>query len=569
MRPRPHAHGPRTRSHATPPIVAPSQPASRSRLAPLAAEQFDLLVIGGGITGAGVARDAAMRGLRTALVERDDFASGTSSRSSRLVHGGIRYLEHGELRLVFESSAERRTLLAIAPHLVRPLAFTWPVYAGARVSRWKLAAGLALYDALALFRNVARHARLGTRGVLAHEPRVLAEGLTGGARYWDAATDDMRLTLSTVLSARNEGAVVANHARVERLRLEGGRVAGATVADTLSEARVEVRARVVVNAAGPWSDEVERLADPASRPAVRGTKGVHVSVPRARIGNVDALTLLAPQDERVMFVLPAGDFAIIGTTDTYEAVSPDEVRANEQDVAYLLQAANHFFPSAKLTRDDVVSAWAGLRPLAAEGSSGGDDPSGASREHDVAEVTPGLVRVTGGKLTTYRAMAHEVVDAALHSLDIRRPAARTARVPLAGGELSDVGREVRDATDKTGDAAAAERLVHAHGSAWREVWRFAEAEPSLRERIDPARPYVMAELRHAVEHELALTLGDLLVRRTPVAFETRDHGRGAARRVLPEVARWLCWDERAAEAALAAYDAEVERIFRVERERAG
>jgi glycerol-3-phosphate dehydrogenase len=435
------------------------------------------------------------------------------------------------------------------------------------VSRWKLAAGLTLYDALALFRNVARHVRLSARGVLAHEPGVRAEKLTGGARYWDAATDDMRLTLATALSARDAGAIVVNHARAERLHRHGDRVAGATVTDVLSGERVEVRARVVVNAAGPWSDEVERLADPAARPAVRGTKGVHVSVPRARIGNVDALTLLAPQDERVMFILPAGDFAIVGTTDTYETVSPDEVRANEQDVAYLLEAANHFFPAARLVRGDVVSAWAGLRPLAALRSPDGGDPAGASREHDVAEPTPGLVRVTGGKLTTYRAMAHEVVDAALRSLGERRPAAGTARVPLSGGDVADVDLEMRDAAHTIGDAAVAERLVHAHGSAWREVWGLTDADPLLKERIAPERPYLMAELRHAVERELALTLGDLLVRRTPVAFETRDHGRAAARRVVPVVSPWLCWDRSGREAALAAYDAEVERIFRVERER--
>ncbi|NUO39532.1 MAG: glycerol-3-phosphate dehydrogenase/oxidase [Gemmatimonadaceae bacterium] len=528
----------------------------------LGAAPFDVLVVGGGITGAGVARDAALRGLRTALVEQADFASGTSSRSSRLVHGGVRYLEHGELGLVFESSAERRTLQRIAPHLVRPLAFTWPVYAGARVPRWKLAAGLTLYDLLALFRNVGRHERLNVARVLAREPRLRTEALLGGARYWDAATDDSRLTLATARSAIAAGAVVLNHARVVSLAVADGRVTGARVIDASGGASTEVSARVVVNAAGPWSDTVERMAHGTARPAVRGSKGVHVNVPHARIGNTGALTLLAPSDGRVMFVLPAGEFTIIGTTDTYETVDPDQVRASEADVSYLLDAANHFFPSARLVREDVVSAWAGLRPLKAEGDAG--DPSAASREHAIAEQMPGLVTVTGGKLTTYRAMAREVVDAVERSMGRRRSQARTSRLPLAGGSIGDVAGAISEAAALVGDGAVATRLVHAHGDAWREVWALAAADPALRERVDADRPYLLAELAYAVRHELALTLGDLLIRRVPLAFETRDHGRSAARRVAAPVASWRRWSAVEMRAAIAEYDAEVERMFRVE-----
>jgi glycerol-3-phosphate dehydrogenase len=529
----------------------------------LATGAFDVLVVGGGITGAGVARDAAMRGLRTALVEQDDFASGTSSRSSRLVHGGVRYLEHGQLRLVFESSAERRVLRRIAPHLVRPLAFVWPVYRGARVARWKLTAGLMLYDLLALFRNVGRHQRLSRRGVLAREPRLRSEALVGGARYWDAATDDARLTLATVRSAIAAGATVFNHARVTSLVMAEGRVTGARVADAIGGSTIDVRARVVVNATGPWSDAVERMADGAARPAVRGSKGVHISVARHRIDNVGALTLLSPRDGRVMFVLPAGDFSIVGTTDTYETVDPGQVRASEADVAYLLDAANHFFPSANLTRDDVVSAWAGLRPLMAV-QGGSDDPSAASREHTIAEQVPGLVSVTGGKLTTYRTMASEVVDAAQRSLGMRPSGSRTAQLPLAGGALRDCGREIAAAAELTGDASVASRLVQAHGDAWRAVWSFASDDRALAERIEPSRPYLLAELAYAVREELAVTLGDLLIRRIPLAFEMRDHGRGAARRVAASVAGWLGWSPVEMRAAITEYDAEVERMFHVE-----
>ena len=538
--------------------------AARQRtLDTLGRETFDVLVIGGGITGAGVARDAALRGLRTALVEQDDFASGTSSRSSRLVHGGVRYLEHGQLALVFESSAERRTLLRIAPHLVRPMPFVWPVYAGARVPRWKLAAGLTLYDLLALFRNVGRHERLSVAGVLAREPRVNATALVGGARYWDAATDDARLTLATVRSAITAGATALNHVRVVSLTTADGRVGGARVVDVPTGKSVVVTARVVVNATGPWSDTVERLAGGSTRPAVRGSKGVHVSVARERIDNVAALTLLSPRDGRVMFVLPAGDFAIVGTTDTYETVEPDQVRATEGDVAYLLEAANHFFPAARLTRDDVVSAWAGLRPLKAN-EGGADDPGSASREHTITEHVPGLVSVTGGKLTTYRAMARQVVDAVQRSLGRRRTAALTARQPLAGGRIGGLAGEIVTSAAVTGDARVATRLVQAHGDEWRAVWALAADDPALAERVEPSRPYLMAELCYAVREEMAITLGDLLIRRTPLAFETRDHGRGAARRVASHVARWLAWSPIEMRAAIAEYDAEVERMFRVE-----
>jgi glycerol-3-phosphate dehydrogenase len=524
-----------------------------------------VLVVGGGITGAGVARDAALRGLRTALVEQDDFASGTSSRSSRLIHGGVRYLEHGQIHLVFESSRERRTLRRIAPHLVRPLDFVWPVYSGARVPRWKLAAALTLYDVLALFRNVARHERLSARGVRAREPHLRADGLLGGARYWDAATDDARLTLATVRSAAEAGAVVLNHARVKALSRNAGRVTGARVVDAIDGSGMDVEARVVVNATGPWSDVVERLADGTAQLHVRGSKGVHVSVARERLGNTSAITLLAPRDGRVMFVLPSGDFTIIGTTDTYENVSPDRVRASYADVDYLLEAANHFFPAARLTRDDVVAAWAGLRPLAA-GTNGGDDPGRVSREHAIGERLPGLVSVTGGKLTTYRAMASEVVDAVQRSLGITPTPARTAHLPLDGADdaTTDVAGQIAAAAALIGDAAVATRLVHAHGDAWREVWQLAASEPSFAGRIEPSRPYVLAELRYGVTEEMAMTLGDLLIRRTPIAFETRDHGRSAARAVAPAVARWLGWSASQTAAAIAAYDAEVERMFRIE-----
>ena len=550
-----------------------SRSASAARLAPLAEGLYDLLVVGGGITGAGVARDAARRGLRVALVERDDLASGTSSRSSRLVHGGVRYLEHGHLGLVFEASRERRTLLRTAPHLVRPLAFTWPVYRGARVPRWKLAAGLALYDALALWGNVGRHRVLGGAGVLAREPALRRAGLAGGAAYWDAATDDSRLTLATALGAERDGATVRTHAEVARLAFapdrDGARLR-ATVRDRLGGGCAEVRARVVVNCAGPWADAVRRLAEPGAPAAVLGAKGVHVLVPAARLGARGALTLLGPRDGRVFFVLPAvgtgaEQFAVVGTTETPADRGPADVRATAADVAYLLDAANTYLPDARLTPDDVVSAWAGLRPLAAHAAGARGGTGSASREHAVAVDGRGLVTVSGGKLTTYRAMAAAVVDACAPLLGATRlPSSGTAGAVLPGGDLADVAAEVARATSAVGDAPVARRLVHAHGSAWDRVWALAAAEPVLAARVDPALPYVGAEFVHAARHEHGRALADLLVRRAPLAFETRDAGRAAARRVAALVAPALGWDEAARAGALAAYDAEAARLFGVD-----
>ena len=469
-------------------------PERSETLKELSSRVFDLLVVGGGITGAGVARDASLRGLSVALIDKSDFGSGTSSRSSRLVHGGVRYLEHGHVHLVFEASAERRRLRAIAPHLVQPLAFTWPVYEGQRMARWKLRAGLTLYDALSLFRNFRRHRNLSAERVLSVEPNLRKSQLRGGVRYYDASTDDSRLTLANVIDAQMLGAVVANHVAMTGAAptVDGLRVTH--IEDALTGYRAEVRARVVVNATGPWSDAVESLQGGAKSSAVQGSKGVHIAVDRNRIGNRDAIVMLHPRDGRVMFTLPAGQHTIFGTTDTFTNVSPDEVRASEADVAYLLEAANAYFPDARLRRQDLVAAWAGIRPLMPTSGSS----VSASREHLIRSA-PGSVRITGGKLTTYRVMATQVVDAA---------------AKLLGTTLRKT---------ETG------------------------------ERSLPR-----------VDREFVCTIGDLLIRRTKVAFETSDNGRAAARTAAGELSRTLGWDAARRERELARYDAEAARIFGVD-----
>ena len=548
--------------------------ARHAALATLSAEAFDLVVIGGGITGAGVAREAALAGWRVALLERDDFACGTSSRSSRLVHGGVRYLEHGHFSLVFESIRERQRLLQLAPHLVRPLAFTWPVYRGARVPRWKLQAGLFLYDALAMFRSEHRHQGLSAMQVLNAEPALERDALVGGARYWDAATDDSRLTLTSVIAARDEGAMTVNHASVVGgVRSgPGARLTGVSVEDRLTGATFSVSARVVVNATGPWSDATAALTGRAQGTHVLGSAGTHVAVPRNRLGNNDAVTLVSPVDGRVMFVLPSGVHTIIGTTEHAARSGPDDIRATEQDIAYLLRSVNLRFPNAQLTTDDVVSAWAGIRPLAIA-RAGERSANTASREHAITHRDDGLVSVTGGKLTTYRSMAADVVQHAFTELARAdtlvgarpRPTnARSTSERLPGGDMISREQGIRDARDTVHDAAVAERLVLAFGSRWRNVWSYAQRDPSLARRLVDDLPYLTAEVPHAVEREMACSLADVLVRRTHIAFETRDHGRGVARRIAPLMAALLQWSDAEREAHLAEYDAEIERVFGID-----
>lgn len=556
--------------------------ARQATIGVLAAESFDLVIVGGGITGAGVAREAALNGLRVALVERDDFASGTSSRSSRLVHGGVRYLEHGHLSLVFESSRERSVLLKTAPHLVRPLAFTWPVYRGARVPLWKLRAGLTLYDALALFRNTHRHEAMNAADVLTREPALASENLRGGARYWDAATDDSRLTLTSVLAAREDGAVVLNHAGViAGVRVgtgAGARLAGVTVRDRLSGNVFDIKARVVVNATGPWSDATAALTGDASASHVLGSAGAHISVPRHRVGNNDAVTLVSAIDGRVMFVLPAGAHAIIGTTELPARRSADEIRATEVEVEYLIKSTNAAFPNARLTMDDVIAAWAGIRPIALA-RAGEHSANTASREHAVSHRSDGLVSVTGGKLTTYRSMAIDVLKHAQRELDRSggamsgsrtAPSSATAasrrsdRLALPGGDLVSREAVVHDARETSHDAAVAERLTLAYGSRWRNVWSYAQRDPTLTRRMVDDLPYLLAEIPHAVEREMACTLADILIRRTHVAFETRDHGRATAARIAPLVGALLLWSDSERERQLSMYQADIDRIFGID-----
>lgn len=489
-------------------------------------DQFDLLVIGGGITGCGVARDAAMRGLRVTLFEGDDFASGTSGRSSRLIHGGIRYLETAQVHLVHESIRERQTLLRIAPHIVKPLAFTWPIYRGARVGKLKLSAGLLVYRLMAAGRS-RRHRTLNAAETIAREPALKGAGLTGGAVYYDACTDDARLTIVNALSARENGATVASHTRVTELLRENGKTIGAIVKPRHAGEAYVVRARVIVNATGVWENSF--IADERAHRR-RGSKGVHISVAKERVGNRDALTLISPIDGRVMFCLPAGPQTIIGTTDTWTNESPQSVHASFDDVDYLLRSANAYFPRAQLTRDDVVSAWAGIRPLA---NASATNPSAVSREHSIVTDGSGVISVTGGKLTTYRSMAAEIVDLVQRALGQERRRAPTDSTGLPGADRA------------------------------KEIARLQQEDESLSIPLVDGLSYTGAHLAYGVKAEMAQTLSDLLIRRTHLAFETRDHGSSVALHAARIVAPLLGWNEETKSARVREYERDVERMFAI------
>lgn len=548
-------------------MIPATAPGRAERFRSLAETAFDILVIGGGISGAAVARDAARRGFRTALVEAADFAWGTSSRSSRLVHGGLRYLEHFEFDLVFEASQERRTLLRIATHLVRPLEFHFPIFRDGRIGRTKLDAGMWLYDALSLFRNIERHQMLDTGAMLAREPGLRAEGLLGGARYFDAQVDDARLVITTIVAAAEAGATVVNRAEVVRIDASDWPGHRALVRDAESGRQVGVDALAIVNATGAWAERVlDRIAPgpPDSGPGegaasavrIRPSRGTHIHVARERVGHSGALIFEAPRDGRVMFVLPwREDLTLIGTTDEFFDGRPHEVAATPGDIAYLLEATGRLFPSAKLGPEDVISAWAGLRPLVAPPPDGADEGA-VSREFEVHQHPRGVFTLSGGKLTSHRHMAEATVDRVQTFLAptgvkaLRR--VDTDKVPLPGARFRDLdalrGRIRARARARGLERASADRLTRAYGTRANRVLDLVERNPRLGERVVAERPHLLAEAVYSVRSEMALHVEDILFRRMRVGLETRGGTPEAASRVAEVVAPELDWtSERQAE----------------------
>lgn len=385
----------------------------------LTREPLDVLIIGGGIVGSGVARDAAMRGLKTGLIEQHDFAFGTSGRSSRLLHGGIRYLAQGRIGLVREASLEKRILHRIAPHLARPLAFIFPTYPGTDWPLWQMRIGVKIYDLLCSGKNFGKSSGLSKEETLRAVPLLNPEKLTGAVRYFDGFTNDTRLVLDTLRSAAVQGAILLNYCQFQNaVRDDNGW--RCSVADKMTGCAHEVRARVVVNASGPWAAQL-----PHSRVKLRLTKGIHLIMERSRIPAEDAVVLT--EGKRILFVIPWGERLILGTTDTDYSSSLDDVHADGEDIAYLLEVADKFFPKAGLSSADIISSWAGLRPLLADKHGAASD---ISRAHEIRNPEPGWWDVAGGKLTTYRLMAEQTVDRFVAASGLTAAQCRTAEEPL-------------------------------------------------------------------------------------------------------------------------------------------
>ena len=511
-------------------LVLPFSAQTRTaNLTRMAEDRFDVLVIGGGITGAGIALDAAARGLSVALAEKDDFAAGTSGRSSRLVHGGLRYLEHGEFGLVRESLRERGILFRLAPHLVRPV----PMYmlAGDLRSRATYRAGLAGYELLAAGRNIGYHRSVSAEQVLEAIPGF--GGRSRGLMYFECQVDDARLTIEVARTAQASGAVLANHARVEELRGDG-RVTGAVVADEMTGQRFEVRARAVVNAAGVWAEQVTRLAGSglagsglAGSGGVRllPSKGVHLVFAPGAVRTTAALVVRSEADDgRFVFIVPWEDRVYAGTTDTPYAGDLDHPAVDAADRDYILSAVARNFPG--VTERDVVASWAGLRPLLSQDEELGDArTSDLSRNHAIYEDLPGLFTITGGKLTTYRAMAEDLVDRVAAALGNTGPC-RTRGIPLGlHGSPAAAVRLARDEVGRLGlPPRTAARLVQRYGDDWREAARLISEDRSLGEPVVSTLPVLGIEVALARTREMALTDEDVFVRRTRLT--TRDASLG-------------------------------------------
>ncbi|MBA0054149.1 glycerol-3-phosphate dehydrogenase/oxidase [Streptomyces sp. AJS327] len=527
-------------------------------LASMAERELDVLVVGGGVVGAGAALDAATRGLATGIVEERDWASGTSSRSSKLIHGGLRYLEMLDFALVREALKERGLLLQrLAPHLVKPVPFLYPLQHRGW-ERFYAGSGVALYDTMSMSsghgRGLPVHRHLTRRHALRVAPGLRRDALVGALQYYDAQMDDARYVATLVRTAAAYGARAANRARVVGFLREGERVVGARVRDLEQGGEFEVRAKQVVNATGVWTDDTQGLIAERGQFHVRASKGIHLVVPKDRINSSTGLILRT--EKSVLFVIPWGRHWIVGTTDTGWDLDKAHPAASSADIDYLLDHVNAVL-ATPLTRDDVEGVYAGLRPLLAGES---DATSKLSREHTVAHPVPGLVVIAGGKYTTYRIMAKDAVDEAVRGLDQRVANCVTEEVPLVGAEGYHALWNARARTaQRTGlHEARLEHLLNRYGSLTDEVLELVAADPALGEPLPAADDYLKAEVVYACTHEGARHLDDVLTRRTRISIETFDRGTLSARECAELMAPVLGWDTAQIDREVTHYEKRVE-----------
>ncbi len=524
-------------------------------------EEFDLAVIGGGITGAGIARDAVMRGLKVALIEKTDFASGTSSKSSKMIHGGLRYLKQLDIGLVKESLAERENLLHLAPHLVHPAPYLIPIYSGWR-GRLELHLGLFGYDFLAGGSALGRHRNLSSEEVLREEPLLRQENLSGGFIYYDCLVNDARLTLAVVKSAHENGAVVSNYTQAIDLDTKKESLNKVRFKESLKGKEGVIRARVVIVAAGPWSNELLRLCDHPG-PALRPTKGVHLVFSKSRL-RTNKIVVVPTEDKRMMFVVPLGEYAYVGTTDTDYTGSLDNVLVEAEDVRYILDALNQCFPSLNLGPADIVSTWAGLRPLLMEEGA----PSEVSRDHYISLYDDGVAVIIGGKLTTHRTMAKSLLDQLLehydHRLEDDYQPCRTAELPLVGGEMADFPSYLKAQSlglkDRWGlSQTTMEHLIHSYGRNHMEILALGLRDRKLLDPLGPGCRVIKAQAIYGVEDEMALTLADFMSRRTDLLHFNGDPGFALAAAKL--MGRALGWNRARRKVEIRKYRETVQQMF--------
>lgn len=526
----------------------------RPDFAALSNSQYDLVVVGGGITGAGVAQDAASRGLKVLLLDQGDFAGGTSSKSSKLIHGGLRYLANMQFLTTWESIQERQLQQKLAPHMVWPVRFVMPLYSRQWLKNLKLRAGLVIYDLMAglsLF-SPYRHQKISAAKVLSYCPGVKAEGLVGGLVYYDCRTDDARHTLEVIKSAVEYGAQAANYARVIACLKDGeGRITGVKVRDRTGwhPGEYTIAAHCVVNATGVWMQKTTDLAGLSSSSRVVASKGIHITVSRERLSLESAVVIPSLHDKRFLVAAPWYDAVLIGTTDDAYEGDLNKPDISTEEVCYLLAAVNAAFPQACLTERDILASFAGLRPLVV--SSNKRHTADLSRHHMLARTAPGMVSIAGGKLTTYRLMAKETVDLAIRDIKLQKPdlrpaACRTSRILLGGYGCSKEIQLVTESLQKRAvslglSAPTAAYLSSVYGARLAAILDLIESNPELAKPLVPEHPFVLAQVVYAVEQEAALTVADVLCRRMRLGILDCKAARQAAPKVAAMIAASLGW----------------------------
>ena len=520
-------------------------------------EEFDILVIGGGITGAGITRDAILRGYSVALIEKNDFGYGTSSGSSKIVHAGIRYLAQKEYRLVREGSMERKKIIEMAPHLSKPIQFILPLYSDMIFTKSKLRKGVWLYDLLANFRNYTFHKIFTTEKAQTLLPSPLREeNFEGAVQYGDGLMDDARLTLDVILSAEENGAHVLNYCEaISFSENSEGIVISVKIEDKLENHEFEIKARAIVLACGHWTDQMVQILDPSAFRRVRPTKGIHIIT--KRIYEKDYVLGLPINDGRIFFICPFGNYNLIGTTDTDYTEDNDYVPVLEEDIDYLIDATNFLFPGI-LKKEDIVSAYSGIRPLIV--SPDAKSESDISRKHEIFEIKPNVFAIAGGKYTTYRSMAKELINQLVELLG-KKGRCRTDKIPLHGwvstkrkhwenwAKIAMENLTIRYNLEKD----IAKHLL-CYGKNYLQICKLMDLNPSLRERISQNRPYIIAEIDHQVKHEKAVTLNDIMFRRTQLQL-SHEQGMDCVVTVANRLAEILGWSSERKENEISRYKA--------------